>query len=100
MAFSGKVSAASVGAAASTLVADIVARHIGHPVPSDIMALVGAGITAGVTFVCGYLARHVPAAVVTEVTDFAATALAQVADEPVAKPAEVPAPTHNLMTGA
>lgn len=62
MAISGKVSAASVGAGVATVVSDIVARHLGAPVPADILALVGATVTAGVTFVCGYVARHVPAA--------------------------------------
>lgn len=69
MAISGKVSAASVGAGVATVVSDIVARHLGAPVPADVLALIGASITAGVTFVCGYLARHVPASAVDVVKD-------------------------------
>jgi hypothetical protein len=82
MAISGKVSAASVGAATATLVSDIVARHAFHgQVPGDVLALVGGSVTAAVTFVCGYLAKHVPTAVKAEVGHVAEMALAQVADE-------------------
>lgn len=83
MAISGKVSAASVGAASATLVSDIVARHMFHgQVPGDVLALVGAGVTAAVTFVCGYLAKHIPAPVKAEVERVAEMAVAQVADAP------------------
>lgn len=73
MAISGKVSAGSVGAGVATLVTDIVARHLFHggAVPGDVLALVGASVTAAVTFGCGYLAKHVPAAVVEAVADVA-----------------------------
>lgn len=94
MAISGKVSAGTVGAAAATLVSDTIARHIGHPVPADIMALVGAALTAGVTFVCGYVARHVPVTVVKDTAELASTMVADVA-ETAAEEAG-----HNLMTGA
>jgi hypothetical protein len=86
-------------------VADIVARHIGHPVPGDILALIGSAFTASATFVCGYVAKHVAPGTVAEVAhvaDFAATAVAQVADEveAEAQPTASEAPAHNLMTGA
>jgi hypothetical protein len=98
VAISGKVSAASVGAAAATLVSDIVARHAFHgQVPGDVLALVGASVTAAVTFACGYMARHVPITVQRVAEDVASSAVAEFVDpaplaatESVAAPAPVP----------
>lgn len=70
MSVSPKVSAASIGAAAATLVSDIVARRVFHgSAPADVLALVGAAATAGVTFVCGYVAKHTPADVKDAVSE-------------------------------
>jgi hypothetical protein len=89
MAISGKVSAASVGAAGATLVSDILARHAFHgQVPGDVLALVGASVTAAVTFACGYLAKHVPITVQHVAEDVASSAIAEYVDPaPVAEPA-------------
>lgn len=84
MAISGKVSAATVGAATATLVSDIVARHAFHGnVPGDILALIGASSTAAVTFVFGYLAKHVPAEVKADAEKFVSTALDDTESAPV-----------------
>lgn len=92
MAISGKVSAASVGAAGATLVSDIIARHAFHgQVPGDVLALVGASVTAAVTFACGYLAKHVPITVQKVAEDVATSAIAEYVDPaPAAEDAPVP----------
>lgn len=65
MSVSPKVSAATVGAAAATVVTSVIANHLFHgAMPSDVLGLVEAAVTAGVTFASGYLVRHVPAEVV------------------------------------
>lgn len=88
MAISGKVSAGTVAAGVATAVTDIIARHTFHgsAVPGDILALIGATVTAGVTFVAGYLAKHVPAGVASAVGDVVG------AVEAIAAPAEVTTP--------
>jgi hypothetical protein len=59
MAISGKVTASTVAAAATTVVSGILAPHVFWPsVQSDVRGLVEAGVTAVVTFASGYLARH------------------------------------------
>jgi hypothetical protein len=59
MAISGKVTASTVAAAGSTIIAGILAPHVfTHQVPSDVRGLIEGGVTAAVTFVSGYLARH------------------------------------------
>lgn len=58
-AISGKVTASTVAAAGTTIVAGILAPHVFWPnVPSDVQGLVEGGITAVVTFVSGYMAKH------------------------------------------
>lgn len=59
MAISGKVTASTVAATATTIVAGIVAPHVfSHSVPSDVRGLIEGGVTAVLTFVSGYLAKH------------------------------------------
>jgi ABC-type Fe3+-siderophore transport system permease subunit len=59
MAISGKVTASTVAAAGTTIVAGIIAPHVfQHSVPSDVRGLIEGGVTAVITFVSGYLARH------------------------------------------
>jgi len=59
MAISGKVTASTVAASATTVISGILAPHIfWASVPSDVKGLVEAGVTAAVTFVSGYLAKH------------------------------------------
>jgi hypothetical protein len=59
MAISGKVTASTVAATGATIVAGIVAPHVfSHSVPSDVRGLIEGGVTAVVTFVSGYLAKH------------------------------------------
>jgi ABC-type Fe3+-siderophore transport system permease subunit len=59
MAISGKVTASTVAAAGTTIVAGIVAPHVfSHSVPSDVRGLIEGGVTAVLTFVSGYLAKH------------------------------------------
>jgi ABC-type Fe3+-siderophore transport system permease subunit len=59
MAISGKVTASTVAAAGTTIVAGIIAPHVfSHSVPSDVRGLIEGGVTAVLTFVSGYLARH------------------------------------------
>jgi hypothetical protein len=58
-AISGKVTASTVAAAGTTIVAGILAPHVfSHNVPSDVRGLVQGGVTAALTFVSGYLAKH------------------------------------------
>jgi hypothetical protein len=61
---SGKVTAATVAAASTTMVCNILGPYVFHgQVPSDIQGLIDSAIAAAVTFAAGYLARHVvPAA--------------------------------------
>jgi ABC-type Fe3+-siderophore transport system permease subunit len=59
MAISGKVTASTVAAAGTTIVAGIIAPHVfSHSVPSDVRGLIEGGVTAVLTFVSGYLAKH------------------------------------------
>jgi hypothetical protein len=68
MAVSPKVSASAVGAATSTVVVSVLAKHLFHgAVSSDVLGLIEATVTAGVTFASGYFVRHVPAPVVADV---------------------------------
>jgi predicted anti-sigma-YlaC factor YlaD len=59
MAISGKVTASTVAAAGTTVVAGILAPHVFWPsVPSDVRGLIEAGVTAVITFASGYMAKH------------------------------------------
>lgn len=59
MAISGKVTASTVAASLTTVVSGILAPHVfWQSVPSDVRGLVEAGVTALITFACGYLAKH------------------------------------------
>jgi hypothetical protein len=75
MAVSPKVSASTVGAAASTVVVQVLAKHLFHgAVPSDVLGLIEGAVTAGVTFASGYFVAHAPktvAEVETAVKDVA-----------------------------
>jgi hypothetical protein len=56
---SGKVTASTVAASATTLVCSILAPHVFHgQVTPDIQGLIETVITAGITFASGYAARH------------------------------------------
>jgi ABC-type Fe3+-siderophore transport system permease subunit len=58
-AISGKVTASTVAAAGTTIVAGILAPHVFQlSVPSDVRGLIEGGVTAVVTFASGYLAKH------------------------------------------
>jgi hypothetical protein len=58
MAVSPKVSAATVGAAFTTIIAGILGPHLfPHATASDVQGLVEAVVTAAVTFGSGFLAR-------------------------------------------
>ncbi|MDH6108854.1 hypothetical protein P3T36_002985 [Kitasatospora sp. MAP12-15] len=62
---SGKVTASTVATGISTLVFSIVAPHIWHgTITPDIEGLIESVITAAVTFVAGYVAKHGIAAAV------------------------------------
>lgn len=64
MSVPSKVSASTVGAAASTVIVQVLAKHLFHgAVPSDVLGLVEATVTAGVTFASGYFVQHAPKAV-------------------------------------
>jgi hypothetical protein len=96
VAISGKVTASTVSAALTTIVFADVAPHVFHgTVPADLVGLAGAAITAGVTFVAGYMARHGLADALPQVVkDEAVKVLADVlpavpAAEPVAAPQAV-----------
>jgi hypothetical protein len=97
MAISGKVAASTVAASVSTVVAGIIAPHV-FPAgtPSDIVGLFEAGVTAVVTFVSGYMARHgiaVPAAVEEAVALDFGVPFSSIPDAPeVLAPAEPVAP--------
>jgi len=59
MAISGKVTASTTAASITAIVTGILAPHVfSRGVPSDVRGLVEAGVTAGITFVSGYLAKH------------------------------------------
>ena len=59
MAISGKVSAATVAASTVAVVGGIVGPHIfPNGTPSDVKGLSLGVVTAAVTFVSGYLAKH------------------------------------------
>lgn len=61
MAVSPKVSAATVGAAFTTIVAGIVGPHVfPSSTASDVQGLVEAAVTALVTFGSGWFARELP----------------------------------------
>lgn len=91
VAISGKVTASTVSAALTTIVFADVAPHVFHgAVPADLVGLVGAAVTAGVTFVAGYFARHglleaVPAVLKDEAVKVLADAVPSFL-EPVAVP--------------
>ena len=58
-AISGKVTASTVAAAGTTIVAGILAPHVFQSnVPSDVRGLIEGGVTAAITFASGYLAKH------------------------------------------
>jgi hypothetical protein len=58
MAVSPKVSGATVGAAFTTLIIGIVGPHaFPHGMPADVQGLIGAGVTAAVTFAAGWFSR-------------------------------------------
>jgi hypothetical protein len=58
MAVSPKVSAATVGAAITTMVIGIVGPHaFPHGMPADVQGLLGAVVTAAVTFGAGWFSR-------------------------------------------
>ena len=62
MAVSPKVSASTVGAGASTVVTSVIANHLFHgAMPADVLGLIEAAVTAGITFMSGYFVRHAPA---------------------------------------
>lgn len=64
-AVSPKVSAASAGSAAATLVVSTVAAHVFHgAVPGDVLRLAEAALTGLATFAAGWFAKHAPADVV------------------------------------
>lgn len=93
MTISGKVSASTVAATLTTVITGILAPHVfSKGVPSDVRGLVEGGLTAGITFVSGYLAKHGIDAeqLATDVEDVAADlgvpfmALSDVVDEPAA----------------
>lgn len=61
MAVSPKVSAATVGAAFTTIVAGILGPHLfPHATASDVQGLIEAVVTAAVTFGSGWFAREAP----------------------------------------
>lgn len=103
MAISGKVTASTVAASVTTVVSGILAPHVfGHQTPSDVRGLIEGGVTAAVTFVAGYLARHGvdpvklaedSAAVASDLgVPFMALSEAVEPVEPAAEPAPVAAP--------
>lgn len=76
MAISPKVSAATVGASVTTMVIGIVGPHLfPHGMPTDVQGLIGAGVTAAITFASGYFARH----------DVAVAKVVKTAEQDVAK---------------
>jgi hypothetical protein len=59
MNISGKVTASTVAASMASVVGGIVGPHVfPNGTPSDVKGLYLGGVTAAVTFVSGYLARH------------------------------------------
>lgn len=90
---SGKVTAATVAASATTLVCSILAPHV-FPggIPSDIQGLVETGVTAVVTFASGYAARHGIVTVVEHEAAKLATAPVVKAVEAAAAPILAPVP--------
>jgi hypothetical protein len=91
VAISGKVSSATVASALTSIVFADVAPHVFHgTVPADLVGLAGAAITAAVTFVAGYMARHGLADALPQVVkDEAVSVLAHAVPsflEPVAVP--------------
>ena len=102
MAISGKVSAATVAASAVAVVGGIVGPHVfPNGTPADVKGLSLGVVTAAVTFVSGYLAKH---GIDAKAVEADASALASdlgvpfssipeyVDPEPVALPAPVVAP--------
>jgi hypothetical protein len=90
---SGKVTASTVAASATTLVFSILAPHVfPHGVPSDIQGLAETTITAGITFVSGYLARHGIVQAVEREAEKVATPAVVKAVEAAAAPVLAPVP--------
>jgi hypothetical protein len=100
MAISGKVSAATVAASAVAVVGGIVGPHVfPNGTPADVKGLSLGVVTAAVTFVSGYLAKH---GIDAKAVEADASALASdlgvpfssipeyVDPEPVAEPVAVP----------
>lgn len=91
MAISPKVSAATVAASLSTVIIGIVGPHaFPHGTPADIQGLIGAAVTAVVTFASGYLARHDTAAVAEVKADVAKADVVYTKVRQAVQPATVP----------